>query len=103
MAFDVKSAIYTATFAALVSGIGWFGTSFVEAKQDQIMSWADKTYLKIATYEQHAVRREIRAIKKDIFELLRVQEQRPLTDLEARRLDSLRNELVDLENQQQRM
>jgi len=96
--FNLKNAILTAVFATVLSGFSWFGSEFVQAKQDQIINWADKTYLKIATFDQRSTRSEIRQIKRDIFELLRVKEQRSLTDLEAKRLHDLQNEVHDLEN-----
>jgi len=96
--FNLKNAILTAVFATVVSGVSWFCSDFVQAKQDQIINWADKTYLKISTFDHRTTRSEIRQVKRDIFDLLRVKEQRPLTDLEAKRLHDLQNEMHDLEN-----
>lgn len=101
--FNLKNAVYTTVFTAAVSVVGWFGSSFVEAKQEQIISWADRTYLKIVTFDQRTTRSEIRAVKRDIFDLLRVKEKRPLTDLEAKRLHDLQNELQDLERDLKRL
>ena len=93
----LKTAIIGGIGAAVISGTGFVGANFYQAKKEQVQHWADNRYVSQNAYAKTENRKEIRRIKNEIFELQRLGEQRTLTDVEKRHLNDLKIQLQELE------
>ena len=89
--------IIAIVIAASVPLGGWLGSDFVEAKKDQFIYWADSTYVRQDAYVAAQNRQEKRRIKQKIFEIKRIKEERPLTDVEQEHLEDLMDDLHNLQ------